>query len=122
LICLKAVSPASADAGGAISGATAMMDWWTGMPWMFWSVVLTLVFTLCLFFIVFSANIPRSAEIRRDALAVLRERFAHGEIDRHEFEEKKRILPGLDGASACLTGTKTPPSIRKDHAAGEPFS
>ena len=63
---------------------------------LFWSVLVALVILLVRWFA------ARFAEQRRpvnSALQILEERFARGEIDRQEFEERRQLLAGGTGAA-----------------------
>ena len=69
------------------------MGWTDWMPWMLFAPVMMLVFiAVC---VAMGYLLVRAgAGPRRDARAIdiLRERFARGEIDQREFEERRRIL------------------------------
>lgn len=80
-----------------------MYDWGYGGHWsmgfgwifmvLFW--ILLIVGTVALVKWIFSATPGQGAPLapaRRDALEILRERYARGEIDREEYEERKRVL------------------------------
>jgi len=59
-----------------------------GLMWIFWIVVLVvLIFVLKSIF--GSSNRNTSSE---DAMEILRQRFARGEIDEDEFEQRKKQL------------------------------
>jgi uncharacterized membrane protein len=72
------------------------------MPWdwpFMWFPLLPIVFVLACFLIMFSVMMPmmRRRHDRSDqptALDILDTRFARGEIDRAEYDEKRRILAG----------------------------
>lgn len=59
-----------------------------GMHWIWW-----LIITAIILLMVFDV-IPRRSQIEpeENALDILKKRFARGEIEREEFEERKRIL------------------------------
>ena len=72
------------------------MMWGNGMPWfmsvmmgVFWIAVI-----ICIVFIVrrLMASERSQGETGDSALRILRERYARGEIDKEEFDEKKRHL------------------------------
>lgn len=74
------------------------MMWGNGMPWFmsvmmgaFWIAVI-----VCIVFIVrrLMAFERSQGETGDSALRILRERYARGEIDKEEFDEKKRHLEG----------------------------
>ncbi len=76
--------------GGNMMGYGA---WW-GMGWLFmalfWLAIILAVVALLKWLLGSSA---RSDEPRpKDALEILKERYARGEIGREEFQEKKRDL------------------------------
>ncbi len=58
--------------------------------WIFWILLIVLVVWLLKNVISGQANMPRS----HSALEILEQRYAKGEIDKEEFEEKKRDLGG----------------------------
>lgn len=59
-----------------------------GMHWIWW-IVLSIALLLVIFdFVPFR----RRYDMKEDALDILSKRFARGEIEREEFEERKRIL------------------------------
>jgi putative membrane protein len=73
-----------------------MMDgWnggWAGIVWMvlFWAVILAV-----LYFIVRSVGGSEARAGRaRDAMEILDERFARGEISEEEYMERRRVLEG----------------------------
>jgi len=59
-----------------------------GMHWVWW-IILTVVLLLMMFNI-----IPYSTNngYREEAIDILKKRFARGEIEREEYEERKRII------------------------------
>lgn len=59
-----------------------------GMHWIWWIIVVGIIL-LVLFNII--PYRPKT-ELEDDALKMLKKRFARGEIEREEFEERKKIL------------------------------
>lgn len=73
-----------------------MMDFWWGHGW-FWFVGLAqIVFWVAMIALIASLIRSRSREPVRakgsDAVAILEERYARGEIDRDEFLERRSVL------------------------------
>lgn len=73
-------------------------DWWGSygpMPWMIFGPVMMLIFVgVCLavaYLALRAAASGRSGNGSR-AIDILKERYARGEIDQREFEERRRIL------------------------------
>ena len=71
--------------------------WWGGywpMPWMFFGPVMVIVFVIIciamMSFMMRGGMRPRSR--RQDALDILKERFARGEIDQDEYQKRRRLL------------------------------
>jgi putative membrane protein len=75
--------------------------WWSDfwgsygpMPWMFFGPVMMLIFVaVCIavmYLVMRTAGPARSRGGR--AVEILMERYARGEIDQREFEERRRIL------------------------------
>jgi len=64
--------------------------WWSDywpMPWMFMGPVVMLVLVaMCI------AMMRGMGDRRRDAVDILKERFARGEINQAEYEERRRLL------------------------------
>ncbi|MGH2797815.1 MAG: SHOCT domain-containing protein [Thermoleophilaceae bacterium] len=69
-----------------------MMDGWGMMAcgWLFTILIVGLLVAL----LVFVLTGRRAASGSGDALGVLRERYARGEIDRSEYEERAAVLRG----------------------------
>ncbi len=65
------------------------------MMLLFWAAVIALI-VLIVRWLSGSAREQRPPD--RSALEILEERFARGEIEREEFEEKRRLLAGQAGA------------------------
>jgi putative membrane protein len=69
-------------------------DWWGGYgpaPWMFFGPVMMLLFIAACAAVVYL--VMRSAQPRGGrAMEILEERYARGEIDQAEFEERRRLL------------------------------
>lgn len=80
------------------SCGTHMMGWgsgWTGafIAFVFLFMIIALVVTSTLVFGRWNArDTSPHAPPGRQPLAILEERFARGEIDKEEFEEKRRII------------------------------
>jgi putative membrane protein len=67
-------------------------DYWS-MPWMFFGPMIMLVFLIICIAMVFF--MMRGAQHRRggaDPIEILKERYARGEIDKAEYEERRAIL------------------------------
>ncbi len=59
-----------------------------GMHWIWWIIVVGIILL-----IVFNVIPYRpKTELEEDAMEILKKRFARGEIEREEFEERKKIL------------------------------
>ena len=61
-----------------------------GFPWLIW-LLLSVALFLVLRLVIGNYN---SGEERKSALDILRERYAKGEIDQQEFQQKLRDLSG----------------------------
>lgn len=71
--------------------------WWSGnywpMPGMFFGPIMMIVFLIiCVAMMVFMMRGRGHGSRGRDALDILKERFARGEINQAEFEERRRLL------------------------------
>ena len=71
--------------------------WWSEywpMPWMFLGPMLMVIFVgVCItmmFYMMRGGMMHRHRQ--RDAIDILKERFARGEIDEKEYEERRRVL------------------------------
>jgi putative membrane protein len=62
-----------------------------GFMWLFW-ILLIVVIVWAVKAVMESRNNP--SEKRKSALDILRERYASGEIDKEEFEQKRKDLGG----------------------------
>ena len=59
-----------------------------GMHWIWWIILVVTILLLIFNIIPYQPNINPT----EDALDILKKRFARGEIEQEEFEERKRIL------------------------------
>jgi putative membrane protein len=59
-----------------------------GMHWIWWIIIVAIVLLVAFNIIPYR---PRT-EPKEDALDILKKRFARGEIEREEFEERKKVL------------------------------
>ena len=80
-----------------------MMDYYWGMPWygmVFGPIMMIAVLATIIIVVVLlirwlggTSYLPPSySRPEKTALDILKERFARGEIEKQEFEEKKRLL------------------------------
>ena len=59
-----------------------------GMHWILWLIVVGIILL-----VVFNVIPYRpQKELKEDAMEILTKRFARGEIEREEFEERKRVI------------------------------
>ena len=68
-------------------------EYWP-MPWMFFGPVMMIVFVVicvAMTFLMMRGGM-RHRYRRRDAIDILKERFARGEINQAEYEERRRLL------------------------------
>lgn len=98
LIGLVGTAAADAPGGGTDYGHHMWHDGWGGMAFgPFTMAVSLLVVALIVFLAVWlfgfgGRSSPSHSD--RQALDVLKERFARGEIDQDEFQERRRVLGG----------------------------
>jgi putative membrane protein len=59
-----------------------------GMHWIWW-IIMVVIILLVVFNVIPSRP---TADAGEDAIDILKKRFARGEIEREEFEERKKIL------------------------------
>ncbi|WP_205720266.1 SHOCT domain-containing protein [Fodinibius halophilus] len=59
-----------------------------GMHWIWWLIVVGIILLVVFNLIPYR---PKT-ELERNAMEILKKRFARGEIEREEFEERKKIL------------------------------
>ena len=78
-----------------------MMDWgdgWCGMIFGPLFMILAIVIAVAVLLVRWldgpghESHPPHHGQPRRTALDILKERYARGEIDKEEFEERRRIL------------------------------
>ena len=82
-------------------------DWWATMPWfgMMMAPFMMVIFIVIALAVIlplirwmgfgppwWQGHNPPPFPLQKTALDILNERFARGEIDRNEYEEKKRII------------------------------
>ncbi len=87
---VSTTAAAQADGGDRYYGHAMM-----GGNWFFGPIMMVLFIGLIVAAIVFTTRILGADSSNRsssNALDILKERFAKGEIDKDEFEERKRIL------------------------------
>lgn len=74
------------------------MWWWNGIgpvPWLQYGPIIVLVLMAgCGLLMYFMMRGHRSEWHGDSALQILKERFARGEIDKAEYEERRRVLEG----------------------------
>lgn len=85
------------DHGGSGWFGPGMMGWgWWGMGWVFMIVFWAFVIIALIFLIRWlagqSGSRSQQGQGRDSALEILRQRYAKGEIDKEEFEQKKKDL------------------------------
>ncbi len=69
-------------------------DYWP-MPWMFFGPVMMILFVIIcatMVYFIMRGSMTTYRERGRDAIDLLKERFARGEINQTEYEERRRLL------------------------------
>lgn len=76
-----------------------MMGWGYGMGWFwtilmvaFWVAVIVGIVFLIRWLVISTGTGSRAARLEDSPLEILKKRYARGEIDKEEFEEKKKDL------------------------------
>jgi len=76
-----------------------MMDWGYGMGWfwniimvVFWIAVIVGIIFVIRWFVISTGTSGRATKMEDSALEILKKRYARGEIDKEEFEEKKKDI------------------------------
>jgi putative membrane protein len=59
-----------------------------GMHWVWWIVIVAIILLIIFNVIPYRPG----TELKEDALDILKKRYARGEIEREEFEERKQVL------------------------------
>jgi len=60
------------------------------MPWMFFGPVMMIIFVTIIYFLM-RGGVMRCGR-SGNAIEILKERYARGEIDQSEFEKRRRLL------------------------------
>ena len=76
--------------------------WWSDtwsaygpMPWMLFGPIMMLIFlAVCIAIVYLVLRTAPRGQRGEQALGILKERFARGEIDQAEFEQRRRVLLG----------------------------
>jgi putative membrane protein len=63
-----------------------------GMHWIWWLLIIGSI----LLIILFSYQNTATRASDEDALSILKKRYARGEIEKDEYEERKQILQDMD--------------------------
>lgn len=66
-------------------------DGWPAMGWFGWSMMV-LFWAVVIYAVVWGFRSRGDSASRDDALEVLKRRYALGEIDKEEFEERRQVL------------------------------
>jgi putative membrane protein len=73
-----------------------MMWWWNDYgpaPWMFFGPMFMIaMIVICVVMMVFMMRGHRGGQRGDSAAQILKERFARGEIDKAEYDERRRVL------------------------------
>jgi putative membrane protein len=72
-------------------GPGMMWGWW-GMGWIFMIIFWGLVVVGLILLIRYLIRIPKEGKFEESALDILKRRYARGEIEKEEFEQKKKDL------------------------------
>jgi len=72
-------------------------DWWGGygpMPWMFFGPLMMIIFVVLCFAMMYFMMRGATTHSGREspAIDILKQRYARGEINQAEFEERRRLL------------------------------
>jgi putative membrane protein len=69
-----------------------MMGGWWGMGWIFMIILWGLIVVGLIFLIRWLVGMTKTARVEESALEILKKRYARGEINKEEFEQKKKDL------------------------------
>ncbi len=72
-------------------GPGMMWGWW-GIGWIFMIIFWGLLIVGLIFLIRYLIGAPKTGKSEESALDILKKRYARGEINKEEFEQKKRDL------------------------------
>lgn len=68
------------------------MMWGWGMGWIFMIIIWGLVIVGVIFLVRYLVRTTKTSRGEESALDILKKRYARGEIDKEEFEQKKKDL------------------------------
>ena len=91
-IMIPSFPPLLKGGWGDYSMGPEMMWGWSGMGWIFMIVIWGLIAVGLIFLIRWLVGMTKTTRVEESALEILKKRYARGEIDKEEFEQKKRDL------------------------------